>query len=375
MVAVVALVLGGCGMDVAGAPLPAALPDPGPYPTTRVAPPRSPGVSTGTILEGQRMAANVVVPMEVDATLQQLEGPNTGPVADAQALRADIRARRAQIAQSHRFVAGFSSARSTRGAAAPDTSMVNLVMRFADPAAAAAAAAEMVAAEPTWRPMPVARHPGAAALAFEMPRGVIVESFTPRGPYVFYQWVQTHKTAAAATELIASTLDLQGPRIDSFVPADPARLGDLPADPTGLLAHTLPVPPPALTPAIGVYPAQGALHFQTDPVTAAELFSAAGVTAVSLGLATVYQAENETGAALLVDRLAAEAVRNGATPAGGVAGLPNAECVDRGAGPTSAESRYQCFAHAGRYAFSTSAREAREVRQRAGAQYLMLDGL
>jgi hypothetical protein len=244
LAAVLVLGVAGC-TPVGGVAVTAGPMDVGPYPTTAVAATAWPGI--GTVLEGQRMAASVVLPTDVDGSLRRLESANTGPVPDAQGLRADIRARRAGIAEAHRFVAGFSSSRSTEGEPTPTTSMVNLVMRFPDAGAASAAAKEMAAAEPA-RPTAIAHHREAVALVVTMPRGFIVESFTPRGPYVLYQWVQTRRTLEEATSLVAGILDLQGPRIDVFTPSDPG----LPVDPARLLAHTL---PPAVG---GVLRARGA---------------------------------------------------------------------------------------------------------------------
>lgn len=355
MMAVVVLGVAGCS-PVNGAAVTASPLDVGVYPTTAVAVSVRPGI--GTVLEGQRMAANVVLPTDVDNALRRLESATTGPVPDAQGLRAVIRARRAGIAQAHHFVAGFSSARSTEGEPTPAASVVNLVLRFPDSGSAAAAASEMAAAEPA-RPVAIGHHRESLALVVMMPRGVIVESFTPRGPYVLYQWVQIRSTLDAATGLIAGILDLQGPRIDEFTPTDPGRLAELPIDPTGLLARTLP-------PAVGVYSAAGALHFERDPVRAAELFAAAPVTAVALGRATVYESESVSGATLLADKLPP----GGTTAADAIAGVPDAACVDLGAGP----SQYGCHGTSGRYMFTTTSADLQDARQQAAAQFLMLGG-
>jgi hypothetical protein len=378
------LVVIGCGSNVPGTAVKAAdqqnadgvtvaMLNPGSYPTKAVPLRLTPSATTGAILEGQRMATNVVVPSEIDATLLRLGVFNTGPVNDPQALRADIGRARADIAATHRFIAGFSTSRSTEGGSVPNTSVVNLVMRFAEPSTAAAAA-EMAAAAPMWRPTPIPRYHEATASAFDMPQGVIVESFTPHGPYVLYQWVQTNKLAETAAELIAKTLDLQGPRIDQFVPTDPAQLAGLPVDPTALLTHTLPLPPDAATPAVGVYSAQAAMHFQTDPVKSAFLFTAAGVESMSLGLTMVYQAKDPTGAARVVDQLASDQAQGGATPTDGVSALPNAKCLDRGGDLQQTQFRFNCYAHAGRYAFNATSPQAQEARQQTAAQYLMLNG-
>jgi hypothetical protein len=385
LVMATALGLAGCGSTVTGMAVKAtnqpqgdevavALLDTGNYPTKVVPVSLTPGATTGVILEGQRMAGTVVVPSEVDGSLRQLSALNTGPAENAQALRADIELRRANVAAAHRFVAGFSTSRTTEGESAPNTSLVHLVMRFPDPGTAAAASAEMAATDPLQRPTPIPRHPDAAASAFDMPHGVFVESFTPHGPYVLYQWLHTDKTLETATELIAKTLDLQGPRIDRFVPTDPSQLASLPVDPTGLLAHTLPSSPYMATRAIGVYSAQAALHFESDPVKSAALFTAAGVESMALNHTMVYQARDSAGAAYLVDQLAANEASAGARPAEGVAGLPNAKCLDQGADVQRGQLRFDCYAHAGRYAFKASSLEAQDAREQAAAQYLMLSG-
>jgi hypothetical protein len=361
LAAVLAMSLAGCS-PVTGTALSAAPLDVGAYPTTAVAAPVLPPL--GTLLEGQRMAASVVLPSEVDPSLRGLETTSTGPVPDAQALRADIRQPRALIAEAHGFIAGFSSARSTLGEPTPTTSVVNLVMRFPDAGAAAAAAAEMIAAEPA-RPTAIAHHRDAVAQVLVMPRGFIVESFTPHGPYVLYQWVQTRNTLEAASNLVAGILDRQGTRIDAFTPTDPSRLGQLPTDPSGLMAHTLP-------PAVGVYPAPGALHFERDPAGAADVFAAAAVTAVAQGRATVYRSENSTSASLLVDTFVSDEMTDGAVPADPVSGVPDAPCVDRGA---TTPSRYACYGTSGRYAFATTSEHLQDARQQAAAQYLLLGGL
>lgn len=355
--AVFVLSLTGCSL-VTGVAVTASPLDVGPYPTTAVVVTLGPDI--GAVLESQSMAASVVLPTDVDATLLRLESANTGPVSDAQGLRADIRGRRAGIAEANGFVAGFSSARSTEGEPTPSTSVVNLVMRFPDAAAASATAKEMVAAEPA-RPVAIAHHRETQALVVTMPRGVIVESFTPRGPYVLYQWVQTRNTLEAATGLVSAILDLQGPRIDALIPTDPALL----VDGSRLLAHTLP-------PALGVYSGPGALHFERNPVRAADAFDAAEVGAVALGRTTVYQAESSTSAALLIDQLAADERADGATTADAVAGVPDAACVDRG--PAS-PSRFTCYGVSGRYAFTAKSERAQDARQQTAAQYVLLGGL
>ena len=292
---------------------------------------------------------------------ERLRVSNTGVVENAQALRADIGLSRANIVAKHRFIAGFSSSRDSGSGRAPETSLVNLVMRFPDGGAAVAAAAELAATDVTQRPTPIPRH------------GAVVESFTPRGPYLLYQWVQTVKPVETATELIAKTLDLQGPRVDQFLPTDPSMLAALPVDPSGLLAHTLSASPHAVTPDIGVYTPRAALHFQADPVDSAALFAATGVESVSIRDGTVFQAETATAAAHVAEQLTAREIDSGAALIQGVAGLPNTRCVDGGMDSQRTSPRFRCYAAAGRHAFESSAEEQGDVRERTAAQYLILD--
>src|ERR1700760_4632329 len=78
----------GCGSTVSGTSVASSdqhsardgtldLLDTGKYPITAVPLPIAPNTATGVVLEGQRMADAVVIPSEVDATLQHLRVFNT----------------------------------------------------------------------------------------------------------------------------------------------------------------------------------------------------------------------------------------------------------------------------------------------------------
>ena len=318
------------------------------------------------------MADAVVLPSEVDGALRQPRVFNTGAVENAQALRADIGLARANILANQQFIAGFSTSRDTEGGTVADSSLVNLVMRFADRDAASAAVNALAGTTDTQKPVSIRRHPDAVASSFGMADGVIVESFTPYRNYLLYQWVRTSKPLRAAAEFVAKTLDLQVPRMAGFTATDPSRLTGLSADPTGLLAHTLPVGPGAVSPNTGVYSPRAALHFQADPVESAALFTAAGVEAVSLRGSVVFRSRDSEAAATLADQLSARDVAAGATQIQGVAGLPEARCVDGGVDARRTRPRFRCFASAGGYAFETSSEEQNDARKQAAAQYLML---
>lgn len=308
----------------------------------------------------------------MDAELRLLRPFNTGAVENAEALRADLGSSRAKILASHHFVAGFSSSRDSEAGSAPGTSLVNLVMRFPDGGAASATAAALAATNAAEVPTSIPRHSDAAASAYDMRQRVIVESFTAHGPYVLYQWVQTNKSVVTATELVAKTLDLQGPRIDRFVATDPSRLASLSFDTNGLLANTLPAKAEVFGAGAGEYSARAALHFQPDPMESAALFKDAGVESVSLRESMVFQTRNSAAAAHLADELAAHASAAGATQIQGVVGLPKAKCVDTDMNTDQISQRFRCYAFAGRYAFQTSSEQQDDARKKATAQYLIL---
>ena len=130
-----------------------------------------------------------------------------------------------------------------------------------------------------------------------------------------------------ATELITKTLDLQGPRVDKFVPTDPSRLASLSFDPSGFLAQSLPAGPDAVTSAIGVYSARAALDFQTDPC-----------------------------------------MWPPSSPSQDVCKMPRRRC-----GLQRTRPGFSCYARAGRYAFNTASENQVDARERTAAQYLILE--
>jgi hypothetical protein len=136
----------------------------------------------------------------------------------------------------------------------------NAVLRYATATAAAAAAQGMssaamaspavansdspIAAEPV-RSVPI---PGdlSGAVATRRDRDRIMQELTvisAHGPYVLVQVAQSAQGAEQSAALAGRLLDLQAPLIDHFQPTDPAHFADLPLDPTGLLARTLPLKP------------------------------------------------------------------------------------------------------------------------------------
>lgn len=353
-----------------------------------------------SLLEAHRMSEFTVGPWEVDDALRMLPGAidagTSAPMSSAKDMRDNqiLPSPWPDVAEAYGFLTGFSSTRISAPQAGQPRGLQNVVMRFPDATAAAAAAAEMVAKAPPLRdivpspPAPVAGTPESLALTYALPDDITrMDSFTAHGPYVLYQSARTATAfiGKSAAVLVDSALTLQKKRIDEFTPTDPSALPTLPLDPTGrLLAQTLTSPDNAVPIMAGVWPPQGWLHFETDPVAAAALFNTTGVDAVTQRLTTVYQAGNADGAA----RIAAEFTREmsqlqNVGPTDGVRGLPAARCFQRRVGglPGSAPMTWQrvnwqfkCVATVDRYAYTAFSADAADVRQQMAAQYRILAG-
>lgn len=401
-IAAVIVLSGGCSTVVTGSgvksggPAPAAanaaLLDPGNYPR-RPRPPLGNVADdvAGRRVEAQRMAEIVAGPWQIDAALISPTNAEIAPttaVPEPGRLSALVRGDSiASIAASHHFVAGFVSGRATppppRGQASADKPKIldNGVFRFPSPQDAADAAASMAAADVgTIRPgniqatrLPVPHYPGTLAYVAPLEGGFEASSFTAHGPYVFFQFAGSKESAAAAADMIAKTLDLQGPMADHFQATPVDQLAALPTDPTGLLARTVPATDPNINQG-AVYPPHGSLHFRSDPVTSQAMYNDAGITHVAVDRTTIYEAVDTTGAQHAADGLARIDVPFlGYHSAPGINGLPSARCFDRGPDVTDLGTvRFLCIATADRYAFKATAAQEIEAHQIIAAQYLML---
>ena len=356
-----------------------ALLDVGNYPTKPSPPLGTAGTAQlGAIVEGQRMANYVTGPWEVDPSLIRFYANSAVVLKNAAALKFVLPEALAAPASRHDFVAGFYTARED-----VDRKMLqNAVLRFPDPAAAAAAAADFSAAAaseavliPPVAPVPILGHPDTTAFShtFEQPaknlRWTVLRAFTAHGPYVLVQLAQATDSADTAAALIAKTLDVQGPLIEQFTPTDAAKLADLPIDPTGLLARTLPVSPnDASVNQRTVYQPHGALQFQTDPHRAATLFDKAGMTHQASAATLVYEARDAHGAQVIADGFFAEVSATG-KPAGAVKQMPTSRCLDLSQGKVAS---FYCLATADRYTIEAQAAQLLDAQQKTAAQYAML---
>lgn len=398
LVALVVLAVAGCAHTEAGkaegeihasATIDATLLGSGNFPVTPTAPLGVAGTpSVGAQIDARRMADHVVGPWEVDPQMVVPGLSRAVVITDAAALGTIMPAAVADAVKSHNLLYGFASDRLD-----PDKwRLMNAVLRFPDAGAATAAAADLAAAvaelSPALdHPVPIARHSAARATTYSYnadtnpDQPVTVYSFTPHGQYVLSQLVYApQQDGAAAT--IAATLDAQVPRIDQFVPTDPAQFATLPVDPTGLLSHTMSPPtfpdPPSnrpLSTKVGTYLPRAALHFQDDPIDSAPLFSAAGLRAMTYNHTTVYRVRDAAAAAKLVNDLAdlAARVEVAAHPVNAVDFLPGSRCVQSEVDPTLTNgSIFYCFAALNNSVISVHNASDTGARQETAAQYKML---
>lgn len=357
------------GVDVASL-------DVGNYPTKPSPPLGMTGTeSKGKLLQARELANFVVGPWEIDPGLLKTWTRYSGLVLkSADALNLIEPKAVAAAAGRHPFVNGFYSARSD-----DQTVLINAVVRFTDPAAATAAAGEMVQAaldEPasgaTRSPVTIPGHSDAQASSYPFTdvlthrEKASVNAFTAHGAYVLVQAVQSYDGLETARGLVAKTLDAQKPLVDQFTPAAPADFAALPLDPTGLLARTILLSPKeANVVQNSTYDVRGALHFQSDPVDSAQLLADAGVDVVASGKTTVYRATNPAGAASVVDGFAKQVTGTTGKPAAPVPGLPASKCV-------SSSEIFYCVGSVDRYVVDASSGQLQDAQQQIAAQYAIL---
>jgi hypothetical protein len=391
-VAAVAALTGGCSSTTEGTAVKApgaespdgvdvALLDVGNYPTTPVPPLGVAGDAMhGGWAEARRLATNVLGPWEADSSLIDYAQIDSGVVKDYDAVDALLGAPMGSGLAAHNFVAGFSSSRHTHTGAYKG--LLNVVLELGTPADAAAAVEAMAAKSGALtmpfadKPIPTAhvaipRYPGSTAVSYPWtaqyppPGGprFSVTALTAHGQYILAQTATSAQSPDIAAQLIATTLDLQQPLIDAFKPTPPGLLAQLPLDPDGLLAHTLPKPDENQTINDGIYDPHAALHLETgDPVHLQALLKSVGAQQVAYVVdIRVYQTPDAAAAARI------EADMSGPHQVGGINAMPKAKCFAETLG-------FWCVATAQRYAYLIQNEQEAALHQMMAAQYRMLTG-
>lgn len=356
--------------------------DPGNYPTKPLPPMGNGGDRQHVaVLEANRIAEVVVGPWEVDPALiapGQLGMAFGGtPIIFGTLNRVADK----EVADAGRpgHISGFTSIRKGEN----KKLLTNTVLEMENPEAAKAAAHAMpqtlldFASKYEFRQstsvMPIPGHGDTFAVAstskYPNEEGLLqrVNAFTARGPFVLMQSAETGGDIAEAVSLVAKTLDLQIPAIDSFTPTPPAELANLPRDPSGLLARALPVPPKGETFLNNAtFGPRGMLHYESDPIAAGKVFRDAGVDVAVMADGIVYRARDNAAAKTLATEYTATSPATGTTPAEAVPNLPGATCSRIG------DQNHVCTGAFDRDVFVVSGPRLNDVHQKAAAQYLIL---
>lgn len=395
VVAVAVLLLAGCATVHSGTAIRdpradpravnTALLDPGTLPTTpRAALGTAGDRAAGALLEARRMAEFVVLPFEINPDLAGVPPSPNGPVVSPDALSMTfLNPAIPPAVRPHDLVTGFQTSANTKPLSL--TRITNVVLRFAGPENAAAAARDMgeatlrnpIVVDPSpakqWRAVPRDDRPDVLLYQSDSDGWTMVRAFAAHGPYVLAQLSQA-KTAEDAIALALDTVDKQRPALDRFVPTAVDQLAALPADPTGLIARS-PAPPDGVG-AIrsGVYGPHAALNFMHDPVRDQPLFAEVGLQWLLLSTANVYQTRDAAGAAQLADGFVAEASDRKFSRAETVPGMPAARCLTSPKDdPTNLGGPIvYCVAPVEQYLIEVSAPAAVDAHQLVAAQYLML---
>ncbi|TDZ83239.1 hypothetical protein DE4585_02034 [Mycobacteroides salmoniphilum] len=391
----------GCGRDVEGAAtkpsdapvgVDTSLLNTGSYPTKAAAPFGPAGNdANGRKLEGARIAFVTVTPWEVDAGLAKVW--NSPVILKPGSLGGVLGDRTGEevwnVAFDAGFVAGFATDRKNSDPAAPNQWLQNAVLQFPDAQSAASTASAMTdkllagsAGHPRRR-VAIPGHSDAIATqvdlsTFEKPggskeSGISISSLTPHGPFILYQQAEAVSGDVAAG-LASATLDQQIRMIDGFAPTEAAALSNLPQDPTGLLARTLPIPEGKSSNINSklVWDARTFLNFLSDPpAEMSQLFKGTGLQFISTSQADLYQTGDAAGAGRLRD---AQIKQLGVgpkayKPSDRVPYLPDSACFEA-TFPTT--QKFTCYSVFENYTFNTTAAQLIDAQQQLAAQYRIL---
>lgn len=341
------------------------------YPTTPLKYNKTPSTKeSANLLEGRRIAGALVVPTFIDPAYARGGNLSTLPLKGPTALAVLFVAPVPSVAQRAGMITGFSSARSgTPGA------LLVAAFEFGTAAQAAAAVPALAAAsvdkDSDKGKAVVAGYPAAAGQYGSTTEGPYFQSFLAQGRMVLYVYVSGKKqTTAQQAALAAKTFKAQTAAFAAFKPTAANALMQLPVDPAGMLAHTIPNAGDDATVADGYLTAAGQLHYDTDPVGTRALFATAGVDAVGGGRATVYRARNAGGAIAIRDNFIASSAKSGALKSYELtAAAPGAKCL---ADPLNA--KYYCVGVRDRHAFELSAQSEADINAVMAAEYQLLDG-
>jgi hypothetical protein len=349
----------------------------------------------GRMAEAIRMAEAVADPMSVDPTLvvQTVFGPLITPSDVASNISLTGQAVVAPVLTKYGMVAGRllmvnNTNLDPSGAQQPEQdvkTVMIMLLRFPDAAAAKNAAVEMDAADfavsPENVPVPVTKYP--TAHGHWRSTHPSMASTLAHNDFVIHVLV-TNPTPnlETLTGMVEKTFDQEIPVLDQFQPTPVQRITKLPKDPYGLLGRLVDITPgtePSLATTVATYGPNGARQVQNQREMKDKAYENAGVDQAGvwidpkLGGSSLLRARDRDAAIKLMDEeIATDPDID--HPVDSVRGLADSRCFVLK--PESAKDtpgiKFECYVQYDRYVAGTYSGDDADVRQRAAAQYALL---
>ncbi|WP_433670736.1 DUF7373 family lipoprotein [Nocardia sp. CA-136227] len=385
LLAITALVTGGCGSDPGAAAETVDLGklDTGSYATKpQQLVPKDPARMSRN-LEALRLADAVPLPQQIDPALTHNLGGvhtfidvkafgNSSPFASFD--------NDAFTAATPGLVAGFGTAAASNA----DTKNLGYTLRhsvmiFESDAAATAAAIALsgMRFDTITNPDPLQSTGYPSARVVWIPQFQALSSWYATGRYVIGDVVNHHENVelkisdpnvmlALSDKAIGVTVE----RLKDFRPTPVDQLANLPIDPQGILKLTLIRPDGDQTAFAlqGTLSRDAALHREDDPNEGRALFDKYGVDFMGFGAGRLVRTRDAAAAEGFVG---VESVGRAWHRIDSPQGLPNARCV-KYQGPVVFQFPYRCMVAYGRYAAEAWSQQPQDVYQRISAQYAIL---
>ncbi|KAF0845788.1 DUF7373 family lipoprotein [Nocardia caishijiensis] len=341
---------------------------------------------SGRVIESLRIGEVMVNPAKADSALSvpppdKEAVPLPTPAKVSGVLSEQARA----VLTEHGMLAGFLVAGTDT---AHTRQLTVLALRMPNAAAATAAAAGLDATDAAVSADNVAvsipKYP--AAKAHWRPTVASMAATIAHGAFVVSVYaVHTTPDAAALTTLISAAFDAQLPELDRFVPTPPERFADLPIDGEGMLARMVPEkvgrwssPAVVLVDADNIAGGKGVLHARgvvygpnaTFLMGSRQQRTSANALAL-VGFDGLKRYFDATEARRAYERGITSWTDLRLLP--GPSGIEDIRCGDAGAVGSEPEVRYVCALLHGRYIATVFAPTEQQIRQKASAQYSLLE--
>jgi hypothetical protein len=260
-----------------------------------------------------------------------------------------------------------------------------MLLRFPDAAAAKNAAVEMDAADfavsPDNVPVPITKYPGAHG--HWRPSHPSMASTLAHNDFVAHVLVTNPTTnLEVLTGLVEKTFDQEIAALDRFQPTPLDRIAKLPKDPDGLLGRLVDITPgtvPTLSSTVASYGPNGARQVQNEREMKDRAYENAGVDQAAvwidpkLGGSSLLRARDHDAAAkLMAEEIATDVDID--RPIGGVPGLADSKCfaLKPDSSADASGLQFECYVQYDRYVAGTYSGDEADVRQRGAAQYALL---